>query len=215
VNGVVWHLRNGALEKIGNESQGWARAVVDMPIPLEWDIPGTRQIMENAAASMWRDRRWRKIMLEKPEVWGAQNITLTESKVVMRVAVKTLPLRQWEVARELRERVLSALDAKATPAAEGPEAAERVPVPRKTARRPVSSGGGRPTPADTGPETSGPDTERDGGSPDLPAGAAEPTGTPKASRTEAGGTARPGGTEAGGTEAGGTAEPGDDAIPRG
>jgi small conductance mechanosensitive channel len=195
VNGVVWHLRNGALEKIGNESQGWARAVVDVPIPLEWDIPGTRQLMENAVATMWRDRHWRKIMLEKPEVWGAQNITLTDSKVVMRVAAKTLPLRQWEVARELRERVLSALDTTATPVAEGPEAAERVPVPRKPARRPASSGAGRPTPADTAPKTSGPDTERDGGPPDLPAGAAEPTGAPKTSRTEPDGT-KPGGRAA-------------------
>jgi small conductance mechanosensitive channel len=183
VNGVVWHLRNGALEKVGNESQGWARAVVDVPIPLEWDIPGTRQLMENAAATMWRDRRWRKIMLEKPEVWGAQNITLTESKVVMRVAAKTLPLRQWEVARELRERVLAALDPPATPG-EAPEPPERVPVPRKTARRPAASGAGRATPADTGPKTSSPDTERDGGSPELPAGAAEPTGGPETSRTE-------------------------------
>jgi small conductance mechanosensitive channel len=184
VNGVVWHLRNGALEKIGNESQGWARAVVDVPIPLEWDIHGTRQLMENAAASMWRDRRWRKIMLEKPEVWGAQNITLTESKVVMRVAAKTLPLRQWEVARELRERVLAALDSPSAPG-EAPEPPERVPVPRKTARGPAASGAGRPAPADTGPKTSSRDTERDGDSAELPAGAAEPTGSPKTSRTEA------------------------------
>jgi small conductance mechanosensitive channel len=156
VNGVVWHLRNGALEKIGNESQGWARAVVDVPIPLEWDIAGTRQLMENAAATMWRDRRWRKIMLEKPEVWGAQNITLTESKVVMRVAVKTLPLRQWEVARELRERVLSALDATASPA-EAAERPERVPVPRKAARRPAPPGAARPGAGETaGTDPAGP-----------------------------------------------------------
>jgi small conductance mechanosensitive channel len=215
VNGVVWHLRNGALEKIGNESQGWARAVVDMPVPLGWDIPATRQLMENAAATMWRDRRWRKIMLEKPEVWGAQNITLTESKVVMRVAAKTLPLRQWEVARELRERVLSALDATASPAeAAGPSG--QVPVPSKMTRRPASSGAGRPAPADTGPKTPGPDTERDGDSPDLPAGAAEPTGAPGASRTEDGGAARLSGTAGpGGTEAGSAAGPGDDTIPHG
>ena len=38
VNGVVWHVRNGALEKVGNESQGWARAVVDVPAPPELDL---------------------------------------------------------------------------------------------------------------------------------------------------------------------------------
>jgi moderate conductance mechanosensitive channel len=154
VNGVVWHLRNGALEKIGNESQGWARAVVDLPIPLESDIPGTRQLMENAAASMWRDRRWRKIMLEKPEVWGAHDIA--DGKVVMRVAAKTLPLRQWEVARELRERVMAALDAPA-PATSAAPPAGAAPAPRATARRPSSAS-----------KTTNPDTERDRGSPDSP-----------------------------------------------
>jgi len=109
VNGVVWHLRNGSLEKVGNESQGWARAVVDVPVPPSLDIPDTRQVMEQSAGTMWRERRWRKLMLEKPEVWGVQDIS--DSQVVMRVAAKTLPLRQWEVARELRERVKSALDA--------------------------------------------------------------------------------------------------------
>ena len=33
VNGVVWHVRNGTIKKAGNESQGWARAVVDFPVP--------------------------------------------------------------------------------------------------------------------------------------------------------------------------------------
>ena len=108
INGVVWHIRNGALEKVGNESQGWARAVVDVPAPPELDLPDTRRIMDQAAATLWRERRWRKLMLEKPEVWGAQAIT--DTQVTMRVAAKTLPLRQYEVGRELRERVVSAID---------------------------------------------------------------------------------------------------------
>ena len=111
VNGVVWHLRNGALEKVGNESQGWARAVIDMPVPPELEIGDTRTLMERAAGSMWKEQRWRKLMLEKPEVWGVQDISA--SQIVMRVVAKTLPLRQWEVGRELRERVLSAIDAAA------------------------------------------------------------------------------------------------------
>jgi moderate conductance mechanosensitive channel len=108
INGVVWHIRNGALEKVGNESQGWARAVVDVPAPPELDLPDTRKIMAQAAATMWRERRWRKLMLEKPEVWGVQAIT--DTQVTMRVAAKTLPLRQYEASRELRERVVSAID---------------------------------------------------------------------------------------------------------
>ncbi len=130
VNGVVWHLRNGALEKVGNESQGWARAVVDIPVPPELGIGDTRTLMERAAGSMWKERHWRKLMLEKPEVWGVQDISA--SQIVMRVVAKTLPLRQWEVGRELRERVLSAIDAAAVEQAR-PAAAT---TPRRTALDP-------------------------------------------------------------------------------
>jgi small conductance mechanosensitive channel len=149
VNGVVWHLRNGALEKIGNESQGWARAVVDIPIPQDWDISGTRQLMEEAAIGMWRERRWRKLMLEKPEVWGVQDIS--DSQVVMRVAAKTLPLRQWEVGRELRERVLSVIDLPAPPAPDAGPAG----VSRKRARRAAQAGAGRTQPGMPPLETGG------------------------------------------------------------
>jgi small conductance mechanosensitive channel len=48
-------------------------------------------------------------MLEKPEVWGAQE--LSSKEVTMRIVAKTTPMRQWEVARELRARVKAALDA--------------------------------------------------------------------------------------------------------
>ena len=108
VNGVVWHVRNGTIESVGNESQGWSRAVIDYPVPYEEDLARIRALMEQAADSLFREGGWRKLMLEKPEVWGAQELSSRE--VTMRIVVKTAPERQWEVARELRARVKAALD---------------------------------------------------------------------------------------------------------
>jgi small conductance mechanosensitive channel len=65
--------------------------------------------MEQAAGSLYRERGWKKLMLEKPEVWGAQE--LSGKEVTMRLVAKTAPMRQWEVARELRARVKATLDA--------------------------------------------------------------------------------------------------------
>jgi small-conductance mechanosensitive channel len=108
VNGVVWHIRNGTIDSVGNESQGWSRAVIDYPVPYGEDLGRIRALMEQAAASLFRERGWRKLMLEKPEVWGAQE--LSSKEVTMRIVAKTAPMRQWEVARELRARVKAALD---------------------------------------------------------------------------------------------------------
>jgi small conductance mechanosensitive channel len=107
VNGIVWHIRNGAIETVGNESQGWARAVIDFPVPFEADLAAIRNVLRETGDVMWHEPNWRAVMLEAPEVWGAQKITKEE--VTMRIVAKTAPLRQWEVEREMRARVKKAL----------------------------------------------------------------------------------------------------------
>jgi len=57
---------------------------------------------------MWQDPAWHEIIIEEPEVWGVQE--LSSEAVLMRVTARTLPLRQWEVQRELTERLKLALD---------------------------------------------------------------------------------------------------------
>src|SRR6266566_620301 len=108
VNGVVWHIRNGTIDRIGNQSQGWSRAVIDLPVGYDQDIRRARETMKQAAAAMWMDPSWSDVILDEPEVWGVQ--ALLTNAVVMRIVVKTVPLKQWRVARELRERLLAALD---------------------------------------------------------------------------------------------------------
>jgi len=109
VNGVVWHIRNGTIDTVGNESQGWSRAIIDYPVPYGEDLAHIRLLMQQAADSLYRERGWSELMLEEPEVWGAQELSSRE--VTMRIVAKTAPMRQWEVARELRARVKAALDA--------------------------------------------------------------------------------------------------------
>lgn len=109
MNGVAWHIRNGTIGKAGNKSQGWARAVVDFPVPYRHDIPQVRQVMARTATAMWQEPSWRGVILEQPEVWGVQ--TLYTDAVLLRVVARTAPLRQWEVQRELTERLKNTLDA--------------------------------------------------------------------------------------------------------
>jgi small-conductance mechanosensitive channel len=135
VNGVVWHIRNGTIDSVGNESQGWSRAVIDYPVPYEEDLTRIRMLMEQAAQSLFHERGWSTLMLEQPEVWGAQE--LSSKEVTMRIVAKTAPMRQWEVARELRSRVKAALDA-AGVAPAGPDTIV------------ITAPGGEPVPAGAG-----------------------------------------------------------------
>ena len=144
VNGVVWHIRNGTIGKSGNESHGWSRAVVDFPVPYALDTAEVRALMERTAGDMWRDPMWREVITAKPEVWGVQEVT--SDSVLVRVIARTAPLRQWEVGRELRERLkvavagLSADVAAAASLATAGAGAGAVPAPRAEPGAPAEPG---------------------------------------------------------------------------
>ena len=139
VNGVVWHIRNGTIESVGNESQGWSRAVIDYPVRYEEDLGRIRVLMEQAAGSLFAERGWRELILERPEVWGAQE--LSSKEVTIRIVAKTAPMRQWEVARELRARVKAVLD-EAGVAPTGPDTIVITASPSESAASPLPPASG-------------------------------------------------------------------------
>jgi len=108
VKGTVWHIRNGEIVRVGNKSQGWARALLDIPVTWDTDIDAARVVCKAAADSLWKDEAWADKVLEEPEVWGVED--LGPSGVVLRLVIKTAPLEQWAVSRELRERVKASFD---------------------------------------------------------------------------------------------------------
>jgi moderate conductance mechanosensitive channel len=129
VNGVAWHIRNGTIQLAGNETHGWARAVVDFPVPPGVPVATARAALQRGAADMYAQRRWSRVLLEQPEVWGVE--TVNADGTLIRVAARTRPLARSEVARELRERLKDALDAAAPPgAAASPDGQAELAAPR-------------------------------------------------------------------------------------
>lgn len=108
VNGVVWHIRNGEIARVGNKSQGWSRALLDIPVAYHADIAQVRSVVKAAADTVWNDPGYSSVVLEEPEVWGVE--AFEANHLVLRLVVKTAPLKQWDVARVLRERVKGAFD---------------------------------------------------------------------------------------------------------
>lgn len=134
VDGVVWHIRNGTIKKAGNETHGWARAVIDFPVPYRVPVAAARGSLERAAVSMWEEPAWHAMILDRPQVWGVEDVSA--DRVLIRVAARTAPQGKAEVARELRERLKDALDAT-------PETAGSLPAGS------AGPGGGRAPAGDT------------------------------------------------------------------
>lgn len=103
VDGVVWWVRNGEVVRVGNMSQNWSRAVIDVGVGYDSDVAAVRGVLDDVARALHADPEWSDKLLETPEVWGVE--MLGADSVVVRVVLKTLPGQQWGVARELRERI--------------------------------------------------------------------------------------------------------------
>jgi small conductance mechanosensitive channel len=120
VDGVVWWVRNGEVVRVGNMSQEWSRAVVDVGVAYDSDIARVREVLAEVGQELNADDGWGEKLLADPEVWGVED--LAADAVTVRIVLQTLPGQQWAVARELRQRIHTRLNA------EGIE----IPFPQRT-----------------------------------------------------------------------------------
>jgi len=109
VNGTLWHVRNGEIIRVGNLSQGWARAIIDLAVPYEVDIDEVEALILKTAVDLQHEPKWKRLIMEKPEVWGIESISA--EAIIIRLVVKTRTSAKDEVARELRARLKRTLDA--------------------------------------------------------------------------------------------------------
>jgi small conductance mechanosensitive channel len=109
VDGTVWYVRNGEILRVGNQSQNWSRSVLDIAVGYKEDVTRVRRILKEVAHDLWEDEHFHDKIIEEPEVWGVQS--LGPDSVVVRVTLKTMPQQQWNVSREMRERVKTRFDA--------------------------------------------------------------------------------------------------------
>ena len=139
VEGTVWHVPNGQIVRVGNKSQEWSRALLDVEVAADSDVPTAMTVIKQVADEVWRDPELGPSVLEEPEVWGVERFG--PDGIAIRLVVRTRPADQWKVLRELRQRLKVALQG----------AGVELPLPRSVWVRssgPVSPGAGPAAPAD-------------------------------------------------------------------
>ncbi len=105
-SGEVITTPNGQIIQVTNLSRDWARAVIDVPVPAAVDVSKVTDILRQVGAEAYGNDELRKLLLDPPTVMGVEKMELDTFSV--RMVVRTLPGRQFEVGRELRARVASA-----------------------------------------------------------------------------------------------------------
>jgi small-conductance mechanosensitive channel len=100
---------NSALRQVTNLSKDWSRAVIDIPVAVTEDLDQVTRLLKDMFASMAADPEWSGLLLGDPVVAGVETIDV--GYVQLRLIARTLPGRQFEVAREIRLRASNALRA--------------------------------------------------------------------------------------------------------
>jgi len=103
LQGTVHFIPNGEIKLVSNLTKEWSRAVLEIGVGYGEDVDRVIALLGEVGHSMAQDEVFGKLLVEPPQVLGVE--ALAESQVTVRMLAKTLPLKQWEVARELRRRI--------------------------------------------------------------------------------------------------------------
>jgi len=109
LDGTLHYIANGEIKVVSNRSKDWARAIVDVGVAYKEDPDKVRTVLESVATEAKNERELGRNLYDTPEILGVE--MLGEYEVVWRMTADTKPGKQWQVARDLRERVKVAFDA--------------------------------------------------------------------------------------------------------
>ncbi|NEQ55227.1 MAG: mechanosensitive ion channel family protein, partial [Leptolyngbya sp. SIO3F4] len=96
-------IPNGQINVVQNLSKEWSRVDLKVPVALDSDINQALELIKQVADDMSHDPVWQNLILEEPVLLGVDNIDHIGATI--RLWIKTLPLKQWDVAREYRRRL--------------------------------------------------------------------------------------------------------------
>ena len=108
VEGTVHVFPNGSITTLANRSKDFSYYVIDLPIAYREDPDRVAALVRRVGADLQSDSAWAPFILAPVEVFGVD--AFTEKAVLLKLRIKTVPLKQWDVGRELRRRLKKLMD---------------------------------------------------------------------------------------------------------
>ena len=107
-SGVVWYVRNGEILRVGNRSQGWTLAIVDVPIAYDEDLDRVRRLVEKVGRDMDSDAAYDGVLLGAPSYAGVESVS--GDAMFIRVTARSAPDQRLVAERAIREQLKLAFD---------------------------------------------------------------------------------------------------------
>ncbi|MET9442514.1 mechanosensitive ion channel family protein [Streptomyces sp. NPDC006610] len=107
--GEIWYVRNGEVKRVGNLSQGWATAGVDVTVRPSEDLDRVKAVLSEVGEAFGKEEPWNEMLWGPVEILGLDSVLL--DSMVVSVSAKTMPGKSLTVERELRWRIKRRFDA--------------------------------------------------------------------------------------------------------
>jgi small-conductance mechanosensitive channel len=104
--GTVHVFPNGAINTLANRSKDYSFYVIDLGIAYHENPDRVTNVLREVGEGLQRDDRFGPLILAPLEIMGVE--AFADWSVTLKMRIKTVPLKQWEVGRELRKRILKA-----------------------------------------------------------------------------------------------------------
>ena len=103
LDGTLWFIRNGEILTLGNSSQGWGRAVIDVTVDANQDLAHVSDVTLEATKALLRSDKFARKVTGEPEIMGLESVF--GDRATLRLAVRTRPEAQWEIQRGIRAEI--------------------------------------------------------------------------------------------------------------
>jgi small conductance mechanosensitive channel len=118
-DGTVHVVPAGSIDVLSNKSKDFSYAVLEVGVDYDTDPDRAIGVLRDVGAGLRAHESWQPHILADIEVVGIES--LADWSIVLKLRMKTAPLKQWDVARELRKRIKTAFEASGI----------KIPVPRQ------------------------------------------------------------------------------------
>lgn len=110
IDGTLWFVRNGEILSLGNKSQGFSEAIIDIVVDPRQDMDLVQQVMLESAQKVIESADYRRKITGTPNMLGLQNIY--SDRATVRFTVRTRPEAHWSVQRAMRRQILQDFETK-------------------------------------------------------------------------------------------------------
>ncbi|MBU1159977.1 mechanosensitive ion channel family protein [Patescibacteria group bacterium] len=108
LDGVVHHVPNGVINKASNLSKFFARVNLDIGISYNTDLEKAIKVINKVGDDLAEDPQWKEFIIKPPQFLRVNDFA--DSAIIIKILGETKPLKQWDVAGELRKRIKIAFD---------------------------------------------------------------------------------------------------------